>query len=120
MNAEQHGTWTVLTQDGRDRQVGPYMNGKRDGIWILYWGAGEVGRQVGPDVNDERHGTWTGYDQSGNRLGTIRYENGRRVGGSGPRLRCVLWRSQSRPSSRTRRLGGLQGVRRDAEATALT
>ena len=28
-----------------------------------------------------RHGTWTLYDESGNELGTIRFENGRRVGG---------------------------------------
>ena len=34
-------------------------------------------------MNDERHGTWTGYDASGNVVGTLRFENGRQVGGSG-------------------------------------
>ena len=64
-------------------QVGPYVNGKRHGTWTFYWEDGDVGREVGPYVNGERHGIWTGYGQSGNRLGTVRYENGRRVGGSG-------------------------------------
>ena len=83
VNGEKYGTWTIFSQDGRDRQGGPYVNGKREGTWTFYWGEGEVGREVGPYVNDERHGTWTGYDQSGNRLGTIRYENGTRVSGFG-------------------------------------
>ena len=73
------GLW-VLTYPG-SRSQGPYVNGERHGTWIIRWEDGDVGREVGPYVNGERHGTWTGYDQSGNRLGTVRYENGRRVGG---------------------------------------
>ena len=61
---------------------GAFVNGRPHGTWTIYWEDGDVGREEGPYVNGERHGTWTGYDQSGNRLGTIQYENGRRVGGS--------------------------------------
>ena len=45
-----------------------------------------VVRSVGPYVNGEEHGIWTGYDQSGNRLGTIRYENGRALAAPGSAL----------------------------------
>ena len=105
MNGERHGTWTLIWEDGtRDvgpyvagerhgnwtesydnggRGEGPYVNGQRHGTWTLYWEDGDVGREVGPYVNGEQHDLWTGYDQSGNRLGTIRFENGRRVGGPG-------------------------------------
>ena len=83
MNGARHGTWTESSEDGRDRQVGPYVNGERHGTWTFHWADGDVAREVGPYEDGERHGTWTGYDQSGNRLGNIRYENGRRVGGSG-------------------------------------
>ena len=62
MNGERHGTWTLFHPEGRDDNVV---------------------RQVGPYVNGERHGTWTGYDPSGNVVGTLRFENGRQVGGSG-------------------------------------
>ena len=67
--------------DGALGAEGRHVNGKQNGTWTFYWGDGEVGREVGPYVNGERHGIWTGYDRSGNRLGTIRYENGRRVSG---------------------------------------
>ena len=65
--------------DGALEADGQHMNGEMHGTWT--WFLEDVGREVGPYVNDERHGTWTGYDQSGNELGTIRFENGRRVGG---------------------------------------
>ena len=81
VNGAPHGIHTEFGEDGRDRQVGPYVDGKRHGTWTFYWEDGDVGREVGPYVDGERHGTWTGYDQSGNRLGTIRYEDGRRVSG---------------------------------------
>ena len=77
------GAWTYFLENGRGRRVGPYVNGERSGTWTFYWEDGDVGREVGPYVNGERHGIWTGYDQSGNRIGTVRFENGRRVGGSG-------------------------------------
>ena len=85
VNGQRHGDWTESYDDG-GRGVGPYVNGERHGTWTFFYSDGDVSREVGPYVNGERHGVWTGYDQSGNRLGTIRYENGRRVGGSGSRV----------------------------------
>ena len=85
---QSDGFWVIRTSDGSQSE-GPYVNGERDGTWTIYWAEGDVGREVGPYVNGERHGTWTGYDQSGNRLGTIRYENGQRVGGSESALEAV-------------------------------
>ena len=81
---ERHGTWTVTFDDG-SRGEGPYVNGQKQGTWTRYHeGRGDnVVREVGPYVNDERHGAWTGYDASGNVVGTLRFENGRQVGGSG-------------------------------------
>ena len=130
VNGERHGTWTESSEDGRDRQVGPYVNGERHGTWTFNWGEGDVGREVGPYVNGERHGVWTGYDQSGNRLGTIRYENGRRVGGSGstlqagtvatltpPQLACPAAQSSTKASAVTPRYQrtGEERQRRDGE-----
>ena len=82
VNGEQHGNWTESFVDG-GRGEGPYVNGERHGSWTFFYSEGDVGREVGPYVNGERHGIWTGYDQSGNRMGTVRFENGRQVGGSG-------------------------------------
>ena len=84
VNGERHGNWTISFDDD-SRGGGPYVNGEMHGTWTIFHEGRDdnVVREVGPYVNDERHGTWTGYDASGNRLGTIRYENGRRVGGSG-------------------------------------
>ena len=78
MNGELHGTWTLIWEDGT-RDVGPYVNGERHGNWAESYEDGTRGE--GPYVNGERHGTWTYYDQDGSRMGTQRYENGRRVGG---------------------------------------
>ena len=58
---------------------GLLRGGQREGFHVINWSSGD--RSEGSYVNGERHGTWTGYDASGNGLGTVRYENGRRVGG---------------------------------------
>ena len=74
----------VLTWDDGARSEGPYVNGERHGTWTIFRaeaGDDNVVREVGPYVNGEAHGTWTGYDASGNVVGTIRFENGRQVGG---------------------------------------
>ena len=82
VNGERHGNWRI-SFDGGSRGEGPYVNGEMHGTWTIFREDGDVGREVGPYVNGERHGIWTGYDQSGNRMGTVRFENGRQVGGSG-------------------------------------
>ena len=84
VNDERHGNWTESYDDG-GRGEGPYANGERHGNWTLFYEdrADNLVREVGPSVNGERHGVWTGYGQSGNRLGTVRFENGRPVGGAG-------------------------------------
>ena len=81
VNGQRQGTWTVSFNDG-SRGEGPYVNGEKHGTWTLFHEGREdnVIREVGPYVNDERHGTWTGYDATGNVVGTLRYENGKRVG----------------------------------------
>ena len=83
VNSERSGHWTEGWRDGT-RAEGPYVDGERHGTWTLFHPEGrddKVVRSVGPYVNGEEHGTWTGYDASGTVVGTIRYENGRRVGG---------------------------------------
>ncbi|MDE2804740.1 MAG: hypothetical protein OXN18_06290 [Gemmatimonadota bacterium] len=82
LDGERHGNWAESYNNG-SRGEGPYANGERHGTWTVFWEEGDVGREVGPYVNGERHGVWTGYDQSGNRMGTVRFENGRQVSGSG-------------------------------------
>lgn len=84
VNGERHGTWVFHYGDG-NQGGGPYVNGERHGTWIFFLPEGRddnVAREVGPYVNDDEHGTWTGYDASGRVVGTMRFENGRRVGGS--------------------------------------
>ena len=74
----------VINWSNGDRSEGSYMNGERHGTWTVFHPEGRddnVVREVGPYVNGELHGTWTGYDAAGNVVGTLRYENGRRVGG---------------------------------------
>ena len=76
----------VVTWSNGERYEGSYVNGEEHGTWTFIWaepGDDNVVREVGPFESGERHGTWTGYDASGNVVGTIRFENGRRVGGSG-------------------------------------
>ena len=82
INGERQGNWAESYKNG-SRGEGPYLNGERHGTWTIFWEDGDVRREVGPYVNGERHGVWTGYDQSGSRMGTVRFENGRQVGGSG-------------------------------------
>ena len=79
VNEQRQGTWIFIWEDGT-RNVGPYVNGEQHGNWAESYEDGTRGE--GPYVNGERHGTWTYYDQDGSRMGTQRFENGRRVGGS--------------------------------------
>ena len=70
-------------------------------------------------MNGEKHGVWTGYDQSGNQVGTIRFENGRRIGGSESALRTWMpSRPGRRSSSHPQQLGHLRSMCRDAQASA--
>ncbi len=73
---------------------GTYIDGQPHGPWTIYFENGH--REVGPYVNGERHGTWTGYDASGDVVGTLRYDNGRRVGGSDDPV-ALYQSSASRP-----------------------
>ncbi len=82
MNGQRHGNWTYVYGDG-SCGTSPFVKDELHGTWTVYREGGDVGREVGPYVKGERHGTWTGNDRSGSRLRTIRFENGRRVGGSG-------------------------------------
>ena len=109
VNGMPDGAWTYFLANGRGRQVGSYVNGQRHGAWTFFYSEGDVG----PYVNGEQHGVWTGYDQSGNRLGTIRYEHGRRVGGSGNAVEARAAATLT-PPHRSQRLGRLQGMCRDA------
>ena len=83
----------VINWSSGNRSEGSYMNGERHGTWTIFHPEGRddnVVREVGPYVTGERHGTWTGYDASGNVVGTLRYENGRRVGGTGSALEAGI------------------------------
>ena len=80
LGGKSEGFWIISYPDGA-RSEGSFVGGKRHGVWSFFWVDGDVRREVGPYVNGERHGTWTGYDQSGTLVGTVRYENGRRVSG---------------------------------------
>lgn len=88
VNREEHGTWTFIWSDGT-RYTGQYVNGERGGRWTDSWTDARVeGPYVNAEpsrtwtyVNGERHGTWSGYGRSSNRLGTQRFESGRRVVG---------------------------------------
>lgn len=84
VNDERQGTWTVTSDDG-SRGEEPYVNGEKHGTWTLFHEGRDNNaiRETGPYASDERHGTWTGYDSSGDVVGTLRFENGRRVGDSG-------------------------------------
>ena len=75
----RNGPHVLRSADGTRESEGSYMDGQRQGTWTHFYGDGTRG--VGPYVNGELHGTWTYYDQDGNRMGTQRFENGRRVGG---------------------------------------
>ena len=84
VNGERSGHWTEGWHGGT-RAQGIYVDGERHGTWTLFRaeaGDDNVVQEVGPYVNGERHGSWTGYNASGNMVGTIRFENGRRLGGS--------------------------------------
>lgn len=79
----------VITWLNGDGSEGFYRNGERHGTRTIFRPEGRddsVVREVGPYVNGALHGTWTGYDPSGNVVGTLRFENGRQVGGSGSAL----------------------------------
>ena len=68
------------SQNGELSQIvdGRMRDGRSDGHVVIRSVDGTLEAE-GPYVNGERHGTWTFYDENGNELGTIRYENGRRV-----------------------------------------
>ena len=61
---------------------GGCSNGLAQGNGRVSWFQNDELSQIveGRLQDGRRHGTWTEYDESGNELGTIRYENGRRVG----------------------------------------
>ena len=78
-DGRRNGPTVFRSADGTLEAEGPYVNGQRHGTWTHFYDDGSRG--VGPFVNDQLHGIWTYYDQSGDRLGTQRFENGRRVSG---------------------------------------
>ena len=95
----RNGPHVVRSADGARESEGSYVHGQRQGTWTHFYDDGTRG--VGPYVNDELHGTWTYYDEGGNRLGTQRFENGRRVSGlqdSVPTHRAIR-ETASTPSS---------------------
>lgn len=73
-------TW--LNGDGPERS---YRNGERHPTRTTFRPEvrdDSVAGEIRPYVNGALHGTWTGYDTSRNVVGTLRFENGRQVGGS--------------------------------------
>jgi len=88
----------VIDWSTGERYEGSYENNERQGTWTIFHPEGRddnVVREVGPYVNGELHGTWTGYDVSGNVVGTLRFENGRQVGGSEESRIGRQWRKSS-------------------------
>ena len=77
--------WNPAPQDNETvTWSGGCSNGLAQGNGRVSWFQNDELSQIveGRLQDGRRHGTWTEYDESGNELGTIRYENGRRVGGS--------------------------------------
>ena len=62
-----------------ETDVGPRQVGKSEGFWVISEPDGS--RSEGAFVEGERHGVWTYFDASGGELGTITWDNGRRVSG---------------------------------------
>ena len=78
--------WNPAPQDNETvTWSGGCSNGLAQGDGRVTWYENDELSQIveGRLQDGRRHGTWTEYDESGNELGTIRYENGRRVGGFG-------------------------------------
>ncbi len=76
--------WNPAPQDNETvTWSGGCSNGLAQGNGRVSWFQNDEPSQIveGRLQDGRRHGTWTEYDESGNELGTIRYENGRRVGG---------------------------------------
>ncbi len=119
VNGERSGTWTFF-YEGRDddlvRRIGPYVDGEPHGTWTEFYDDGD--RAEGPYVNGERHGTWTIYDPSGNQSESVRFEDGRRVGGSGSAVEAGVVPTVTSLQVASRRLGRLQGLCLDADASA--
>ena len=69
-NGVRHGTWHYGAYEGGTFAVGRYLDGRREGTWLRFWGDGSVG-----ETNyrrGKRHGPDRGYSQGG-RVSSERY-----------------------------------------------
>jgi len=104
----KEGTWTYTNND--HKEVGPYFEGQRNGIWkhyylsndqlsfeggfengqangvhTYYWPNGEVKRR-GNYSGGQRNGLWEFFDERGKRIVTIEYQDGEEVRYNGEKI----------------------------------
>ena len=71
-------TW-YQNDEVSETDVGLRQGGLSEGFWVISDPDGS--RSEGSFVDGLRHGVWTYFDEDGGELGTITWDNGRRVGG---------------------------------------
>jgi antitoxin component YwqK of YwqJK toxin-antitoxin module len=74
-----HGDFTSWYPDGRIRETGVYLNGLREGLWVVY--STERIKSVGTYRHGKRNGEWRNYDPGGKLLSWTYYDaKGRETG----------------------------------------
>lgn len=74
-NDKRHGQGTFYWTDGT-YEVAEYSNGVENGVAIYYW---DHNYRKGYYVNGKKDGKWEGYNGAGHHIHTFTYENGRLV-----------------------------------------
>lgn len=72
------GEITYFYASGKVREIGNFLNGKRNGTWIQYDERGQISG-IANYKNDQKHGKWLIYDSGSLRV-EMHYQNDQKVG----------------------------------------
>jgi len=65
--------------NGKVKEEGTFLNGKRNGNWTQYNDMGQM-NSIASYLQDNKHGKWIVWDESGQKRFEMYYNNGDRVG----------------------------------------
>ncbi len=79
VNGLIQGKATYFYENGKTKEIGQFIDGKKEGEWIKY---DEKGNIIGKAFfkNDLKHGKWEIFSSNGTRIFEMYYDGGKRTG----------------------------------------
>ena len=75
----EDGEHKKFYKNGQLREIGNYINGKKEGEWKVYYENGQLSG-IGKFVNDKIEGEWKEYDKNGQLKEITYWSNGEKLG----------------------------------------